>query len=653
MKTRHGRFSNALAFFLSTGVFLCGSPAAWADPCHEEICDPATGQCRPVPNPNDAACHQAFIVTSTGYGGQVFLVDLLSGGRRLISDSSDPNNPGNQGPPFGYPSGIAVEPPSPSSPLGSILVADSAPYSGSTGAIFRVDPTSGNRSVVTEWTAAPGWPPGAGVGPFRIAWESPDTIVAVTLDGGSAPHTFDIRGSLLRIDLTQPVANFVNGGLTLLADFGDSSGGPLGSNNIYDVAIRGSGQYIVADAGGFGPDGYLPFGLFEVTCDSASPPSCSRTFSPDVLGTGPWGIALDQLNGRVYAAEPFSLPNYTAAVFRIDINQSPQWQPFSDFTDQSQGEPRTYAALYDAEWDFRMLSNGGVWALAQTTNVGVDGELFLIDPANGSRTAVSRFDDPAQGDTGSSPLAMTLYVGANTSTGTNVVVHNGDVTLTFESVTQAGNTSVTTSSTGPPPPAGFSLGDPPTYFNISTTAVFSGLVDVCVSYAGIGFVDETSLRLLHFDGISWVDTTISLDTLNDVICGSVSSLSPFIVAAPSLVSVITASVDVQPKTLNKNAKGTYITVYIEFSGDTASPTDIDVSSVTLSSAAGTATVPPESPTAVGDENGNGIIDRMVKFDRATVESWFSATGEQTVRVEGRLVDGQQFTGDDIIVVIAR
>ena len=643
MKTRHGRFFDALAFFLLAGIFLCGSPAASADPCHEEI----TG--RPVPNPNDAACHQAFIVTSTGYGGQVFLVDLLSGERRLISDSSDPDNPGNQGVPFGYPSGIAMEPPSPSFPLGSILIADSAPYSGSTGAIIRVDPTSGNRSVVTEWTAAPGWPAGAGVGPYQIAWESPNTIVAVTNGGGSAPpNEVNPRGSLLRIHLTQPNASFDNGGLTLLADFGDLSGGPLGSNNIFDVAIRGSGRYLVVDAGGQSQPG----GLFEVTCDSASPPSCSRTWSRDELGTGPFGIAMDQLNGLAYAAEPYS-NNYTAAVFRIDVNQSPpQWQPFSDFTDPSQGQTRSYATLDDAAWDRRMLSNGGLWVLAQTTDVGVGGELFLIDPANGSRTAVSRFDDPAQGDTGLSPLAMTLYHGANTSAGTNVVVHIGAVTLTFESVTQAGDTSVTTSSAGPTPPEGFSLGDPPTYFNISTTAVFSGPVNVCISYAGIGFVNETSLQLLHFDGTSWVDTTTSLDTLNDVICGSVSSLSPFIVAAPSLVSVITASVDVQPMTLNKNAKGGYVTVYIEFLGGTASATDIDVRSVTLSNAAGTATVAvaPGSPTAVGDVNGNGIIDLMVKFDRTIVQSWFAATGEQTVRVQGRLVDGRRFTGDDMILV---
>jgi hypothetical protein len=649
MRTRHGRVFEALAFIFFTGVFLCGSAAALgADPCHEEI----TG--RPVPNPNDAACHQAFIVTSTGYGGQVFLVDLLSGARRLISDSSDPDNPGSQGVPFGYPSGIAVEPASPSFPLGSILIADSFPYSGSTGAIIRVDPTSGNRSLVTEWTAPAGWPAGAGAGPYQIAWESPGTIVAVTNDGGSVPpppSTLNPRGSLLRIDLTHPSASFDNGGLTLLADFGDSSGGPLGSNNIFDVAIRGSGRYLVVDAGGQSQPG----GLFEVTCDSASPPSCSRTRSSDELGTGPFGIAVDQLNGLAYAAAPNVKPNYTAAVFRIDVNGSPQWQPFSDFTSPSQGVTRAYATLDDAAWDRRVLSNGGLWVLAQTTDVGVAGELFLIDPANGSRTAVSRFDDPAQGDTGSSPLAMTLYHFANTSAGTNVVVHVGDVTLTFASVTQAGDTSVTTSSTGPTPPVGFGLGDPPIYFNISTTAVFSGSVEVCIGYGGIGFVDETALQLLHFDGTSWVDTTTSLDTVNDVICGSVSSLSPFIVAAPSLVSVITASVDVQPTVLNTNAKGGYITVYIEFSGGTASPTDIDVSSVTLSNAAGTATVAvaPESPTAVGDGNDNGVIDRMVKFDRATVQSWFAATGEQTVRVKGRLIDGRQFTGDDVILVTVR
>jgi hypothetical protein len=644
MKTRHGRFFDALAFILLTGVFLCGSSAALeADPCHDVI----TG--RLVPNPNDAACHQAFIVTSTGYGGQVFLVDLLSGERRLISDSSDPDNPGSQGVPFGYPSGIAMEPPSPSFPLGSILIADSAPYSGSTGAIIRVDPTSGNRSLVTEWSAAAGWPPGAGAGPYQIAWESPDTIVAVTNGGGSVPpNTFNPRGSLLRIGLTQPNASFDNGSLTLLADFGDSSG-PLGSNNIFDVAIRASGRYLVVDAGGQSQPG----GLFEVTCDSASPPTCSRTLSQDDLSTGPFGIAVDQLNGLAYAADPNAYPpNYTAAVFRIDVNGSPQWQPFSDFTDPSQGATRSYATLDDAAWDRRMLSNGGLWVLAQVTDVGVGGELFLIDPANGSRTGVSRFDDPAQGDTGLSPLAMTLYHVANTSAGTNVVVHLGDVKLTFESVTQAGDTSVTTSSTGPTPPVGYSLGDPQIYFNISTTAVFSGPVEVCISYAGIAFVNEASLQLLHFDGTSWVDTTKSLDTLNDVICGSVSSLSPFIVAAPSLVSVITASVDVQPMTLNKNAKGAYITVYIEFPGGTASPTDIDVTSVTLSNAAGTATVAvaPGSSTVVGDWNGNGMIDLMVKFDRATVQSWFAANGEQTVRVEGRLVDGRQFAGDDIILV---
>ncbi len=60
----------------------------------------------------------------------------------------------------------------------------------------------------------------------------------------------------------------------------------------------------------------------------------------------------------------------------------------------------------------------------------------------------------------------------NTAVGSNVVSQPVDpqsgtapVTLTFSNVTQAGSTNLTTTSTGPPPPTGFKLGSPPTYYN--------------------------------------------------------------------------------------------------------------------------------------------------------------------------------------------
>ncbi len=123
----------------------------------------------------------------------------------------------------------------------------------------------------------------------------------------------------------------------------------------------------------------------------------------------------------------------------------------------------------------------------------------------------------------------------NTPAGPNVVVQPEDtttgttpVTLTFDNVTQAGTTSLTTSSSGPPPPSGFKLGTPATYFSITTTAQFSGFVEVCINYSGITFGNENNLKLFHFNA-STGDVTSSLDTVNDIICGIVDSLSVFAV----------------------------------------------------------------------------------------------------------------------------
>jgi hypothetical protein len=63
--------------------------------------------------------------------------------------------------------------------------------------------------------------------------------------------------------------------------------------------------------------------------------------------------------------------------------------------------------------------------------------------------------------------------------------------------------------------------------SITTTAVFAGLIEVCIDYSGITFQDESQLKLFHFEDGAWVDHTTSLDTVNNSICARVSSLSPF------------------------------------------------------------------------------------------------------------------------------
>jgi len=102
------------------------------------------------------------------------------------------------------------------------------------------------------------------------------------------------------------------------------------------------------------------------------------------------------------------------------------------------------------------------------------------------------------------------------------------VGLTFEQVAAGGDTTLLTSTSGPEPSPGFQLGDPPTYYEITTTASYAGLIDVCISYAGVSFPGPPeSLRLMHYENGQWVDRTTVVDTQNQTVCGAVTSLSPF------------------------------------------------------------------------------------------------------------------------------
>jgi len=143
----------------------------------------------------------------------------------------------------------------------------------------------------------------------------------------------------------------------------------------------------------------------------------------------------------------------------------------------------------------------------------------------------------ASTDTNGSVLALSyICVGpevsesGETPAGSNVVVtaaYSGGQSpaqLTFSSVLTAGTTTVTTSATAPALPTGYSVGDPVTYYDLQTTATYSGLIAVCLSFAG---QTPAPTALLHYENGAWTEVTSSIDSDNQVICGMTTSLSPF------------------------------------------------------------------------------------------------------------------------------
>ena len=199
-------------------------------------------------------------------------------------------------------------------------------------------------------------------------------------------------------------------------------------------------------------------------------------------------------------------------------------------------------------------------SLDQGSGIAVDAR------ANAYVTGVTLSTDfPTTGDAfqttlgGSTDAFVAKLSFANTPGGTNVTVQIGQATVTFANVTAAGDTTLATSAVGPPPQAGFKLGNPPTYYDLATTASFSGSVNVCIDYTGIAFDKEASLKLFHFEDPDWTDATLSLDTATHTICGGVTSLSPFAIFEPAIQSFaqLAASVKIERTEREFEVKGTF------------------------------------------------------------------------------------------------
>ena len=109
---------------------------------------------------------------------------------------------------------------------------------------------------------------------------------------------------------------------------------------------------------------------------------------------------------------------------------------------------------------------------------------------------------------------------------------------------------------------------------------------------------------------------------------------------------ITANINMDPDTLNLKCKGKWVTGYIELpSGYNVA--EIDITTVLLQNS-----IPAElSPTSIGDFDEDGILDLMVKFDRASLQSLVSIGDAVEILISGALTNGVMFSGFDFIKVI--
>ena len=239
------------------------------------------------------------------------------------------------------------------------------------------------------------------------------------------------------------------------------------------------------------PSGEDPTGSFAMTCSDATP------------GCYP------------YASESVDCVNVQGSVAVVSGPISQDWDPSTHY--------RATMVFFDRDADGLLDSfmHAGFGYNASGEPGSPNCTMYNYQP----------YYDVQAGD-----IAITDVPGTTTPTGTDVVVAPSDqngpsnVELKFGDVSDAGTTTLTTSEDGPGP-TGFALGDPAVYYNLETTATFTGEVEVCIQLTQQP--DGDLPHLYHYTNGAWTDITSYQDP--GKICGLTSSFSPFALGVPEVV----------------------------------------------------------------------------------------------------------------------
>ena len=181
-------------------------------------------------------------------------------------------------------------------------------------------------------------------------------------------------------------------------------------------------------------------------------------------------------------------------------------------SDPDAGDHVTVAAVAGPANGTLVLTPDGTFSYTPAAGFsGTDGFTFQATDSQGMTSNVT---------------TATIQVG-NTPVGANVTVAPAaGLTLTFAAVTVAGETSATSSTTGPPA-TGFQVPGGSLYWDITTTATYTAPILVCLPVP----TGVTNPHLIHFENGQPVDVPSSI--VNGDVCGNVNSLSPFVVAVPA------------------------------------------------------------------------------------------------------------------------
>lgn len=243
----------------------------------------------------------------------------------------------------------------------------------------------------------------------------------------------------------------------------------------------------------------------------------------------------------------------------------------------------------------------------------------------------------------------------NTPPGQDVEVSVSDsetettITMSFDTVDSGGDTTVAITDEGPDPPTGFKLVPLETYYDIDTTAVFGGMIQIAIEYndTGLNPGQERALKLRVYEENKWVNITTGLDTENNIIYGESNHLSFFAITSGILVEI-----DIKPgsypNAINLGSQGVIPVAILSSSGFDA--TTVDPDTVDLSGAGVAVREKGDKYLAhEEDVNGDGLLDLVCKVETENLDP--NAFQYGFMDLTGETYDEVPIKGEDEIIIV--
>lgn len=397
-------------------------------------------------------------------------------------------------------------------------------------------------------------------------WEdSKPGYVQISTDGG---NTFPTTIALPAGAEAYSIANDPNTNTLYLGSnqgvLASSSGGAFVQTNmnfspayqvIVDSSTNPSTEYagvayygVISSTDGFNQQVNFPLNLYF---GNAQALDLDRTTTPATLYTGTsQGVYKSSDGGKTFVNSGLANDNPPITSIAIDPGS-----PLGIFASLYMDTTATISEISSdgSQLLFSSLFGGSEAGFALGLNVSSSGSIYLAGGtyAHDFPTTMGAYQQTSTAQL--SGFAANISQTSTPSGSNQTVAPNGGTSLTFSNVSSPGTTSATTSDTNPNPPSGYNPVSQ--YSDIMTTASYSGAITVCLNYNPGQVFDASQLTLLHFEVSGWVNVTTSNDTQQGIICGNVTSLSPFVIALP----LVEERLEISPRSLafgNKVVVGT-------------------------------------------------------------------------------------------------